>query len=98
MIKSAILAAAVCFAFVVPASAQQTAKCDQATLTKMRADIDAMTDQDKKAKSLESWTAADAAFKANNMAECNAKLGETDTGKGMGGVGGEDAGSATTTN
>ena len=81
MIKSAILAAAVCFAFVVPASAQQTAKCDQATLTKMRADIDAMTDQDKKAKSLESWTAADAAFKANNVDECNARLG--DTGKNM---------------
>ena len=63
MIKSALLATAICFAFVVPASAQQTVKCDEASLTKMRADIDALTDADKKAKSLESWTAAEAAFK-----------------------------------
>lgn len=81
MIKSALLATALCFAFVVPASAQQTVKCDEASLTKMRADIDAMTDADKKAKSLESWNAADAAFKANNVDECNARLG--DTGKNM---------------
>lgn len=88
MIKSAFLATAICFAFVVPASAQQTVKCDEASLTKMRADIDALTDADKKAKSLESWTAADAAFKANNMDECNARIG--DTGKSMqSGAGGE---------
>jgi len=88
MIKSALLATAICFAFVVPASAQQTVKCDEASLTKMRTDIDAMTDADKKAKSLESWTAADAAFKANNMDECNARIG--DTGKSMqGGAAGE---------
>ena len=36
-----------------------------------------MTDADKKAKSLESWTAAEAAFKANNVDECNARLGDT---------------------
>ncbi len=92
MIKSALLATALCFAFVVPASAQQTVKCDEASLTKMRADIDAMTDADKKAKSLESWTAADAAFKANNVDECNARL--DDTGKNMDNPGA--AGSTTT--
>ena len=81
MIKSALLATAICFAFVVPASAQQTVKCDEASLTQMREDIDAMTDKDKKAKSVESWTAADAAFKANNLDECNARIG--DTGKNM---------------
>lgn len=92
MIKSALLATAICFAFVVPASAQQTVKCDEASLTKMRADIDAMTDAEKKAKSLESWTAADAAFKANNLDECNARIG--DTGKNMDNPGA--AGSTTT--
>jgi hypothetical protein len=83
MIKSALMATAIGFAFIVPAYAQQAVfSCDEASLTQMRKDIDAMTDPDKKAKSLESWTAADAAFKANNMEECNARIG--DTGKTMG--------------
>jgi hypothetical protein len=82
MIKSALLATAISIAFVVPAFAQQAVvPCDEASLAQMRKDIDAMTDADKKAKSLESWTAAEAAFKANNMDECNARIG--DTGKNM---------------
>lgn len=81
MIKSALLATAISFAFVVPAYAQQTVKCDEASLTQMRTEIDAMTDQEKKAKSIESWDAANAAFKANNVDECNARL--DDTGKTM---------------
>jgi hypothetical protein len=90
MIKSALLATAITFAFVVPAYAQQSAvPCDEASLTQMRKDIDAITDQDKKAKSLESWTAADAAFKANNLDECNARIG--DTGKNMDQGGGAPA-------
>ncbi len=76
MIKSALLASAICFAFVVPAFAQSAVTCDEASLTKMRTEIDAMTDKDKQAKSLESWTAADAAFKANNLDECNARIGD----------------------
>jgi len=90
MLKSALLATAICFAFVVPAVAQQTVKCDEASLTQMRKDIDAMTDKEKQAKSVESWTAADAAFKANNMEDCNARIG--DTGKNM-----DQGGAATTT-
>ena len=77
MIKSALLASAICFAFVVPAFAQQTVKCDEASLTQMRKDIDTMTDKEKQAKSVESWTAAEAAFKANNLDECNARIGDT---------------------
>jgi long-subunit fatty acid transport protein len=76
MIKSALLATAICFAFIVPASAQQAVQCDEASLTKMRAEIDAMTDKDKQAMSLQSWEAADAAFKANNLDECNARIGD----------------------
>ncbi len=85
MIKSALLATAISFAFVVPAYAQSAVKCDEASLTQMRKDIDALTDQEKKAKSMESWTAADAAFKANNLDECNARMG--DTGKSLQGEG-----------
>jgi hypothetical protein len=82
MIKSALLATVISFAFVVPSFAQQAVvPCDEASLAQMRKDIDAMTDQEKKAKSLESWTAAEAAFKANNLDECNARIG--DTGKNM---------------
>ena len=54
--------------------------------------VGTITDADKKAKSLESWTAADTAFKANNIDECNARIG--DTGKNM--DKGSDAGSTTT--
>lgn len=96
MLKSALLATAICFAFVVPASAQQKINCDETSLMKMRTDIDAMTDKEKQTTTIASWEAAMAAMKANNMAECDARIGET--GKGMGGVGGDDASSATTTN
>ena len=82
MIKSALLATAIGFAFVVPAYAQQAVvPCDEASLTQMRKDIDAMTDKERQAKAVESWTAAEAAFKANNLDECNARIG--DTGKNM---------------
>ena len=92
MIKSALLATAIGFAFVVPAYAQQSAvPCDEASLTQMRKDIDAMTDKERQAKAVESWTAAEAAFKANNLDECNARIG--DTGKNM-----DSGGAATQTN
>jgi hypothetical protein len=97
MIKSAILASAICFAFVVPASAQQTVTCDQASLTKMRTDIDAITDPAKKAKAMESWTAADTAFKANNLNECNARIGDASTTIGVTGSTGTTGSSTGTT-
>lgn len=94
MLKSVILASAIGFAFVTPASAQQTVTCDEASLTKMRTDIDALTDAGKKTKAMESWTAADTAFKANNIAECNARIGEANTKLGTSATGGS---SSTTT-
>jgi hypothetical protein len=82
MIKSALMATAIGFAFIVPAYAQQAVvPCDEASLTQMRKDIDAMTDKDRQAKAVESWELANTAFKANNMEECNARIG--DTGKNM---------------
>ena len=90
MIKSALMATAVCFAFIAPAYAQQsTVPCDEASLTQMRKDIDAMTDKERQAKAVESWEAANTAFKANKLDECNERIG--DTGKNM------DAKGATTT-
>lgn len=82
MIKSALLASAISLALIVPAYAQQTkVPCDEPSLTQMRKDIDAMTDKEKQARALESWEAANTAFKANNIEECNARVG--DTGKNM---------------
>ncbi len=76
MIKTALLASAICFSLVVPVYAQQAAKCDEVSLTKMRTDIDAMTDQDKKTAAMKNWEGADAAFKANKLEECVAFLGD----------------------
>ena len=45
MIKSALLATAISFAFVVPAFAQQTVKCDEASLTEMRKNIEAAVEE-----------------------------------------------------
>jgi hypothetical protein len=91
MIKSALLATAISFAFILPASAQQVVPCDEPSLTKMRTEIDAMTDKARQAETLTAWEAAQAAFKANNLDECNARIG--DTGKSMQG---EGAGATTT--
>jgi hypothetical protein len=88
MIKTAVLASAICFAFAGSALAQSaTSKipCDEPGLTKMKADIDAMTDKGRQAEAMKSWEAANTAFKANNMDECNARIGEGD--KSMNGTG-----------
>lgn len=76
MIKTALLATAICFAFVLPASAAY--KCEEASLIQMRKDIDAMTDKEKQAKSVESWDAAMAAFKENNADACSDSIGSAD--------------------
>ena len=75
MIKSLVMASAICFAFVVPAAAQ-TAQltCDEASLTKMRADIDAMTDKEKQKASMANWEAANTAFKAQDLKTCLERL------------------------
>jgi long-subunit fatty acid transport protein len=76
MLKSALLATVISFAFILPASAQQVVPCDEPSLTKMRTEIDAMTDKAKQAETLTAWEAANTAFKANNLDECNARIGD----------------------
>ena len=75
MIKSVVMASAICFAFVVPVAAQ-TAQltCDEATLTKMRSDIDAMTDKEKQKASMANWEAANAAFQGQDLKTCLERL------------------------
>jgi hypothetical protein len=94
MLKSALLATALTFAFVVPASAQATMDCTEASLTKLRADIDAMTDKQKQAEAMKSWEAAQTAFKANKLDEC--KEGADHAGKNM--QGGDGAAPDTSNN
>ena len=81
MLKSTLLATAMCFAFIVPASAAEQIKCDEASLTKMRSQIDAMTDKDIQKTTMGNWEAAQAAMKANNMQECNDHM--ADAGKSL---------------
>ena len=91
MIKIAVLASAICFAFAGSALAQdQTTKipCDEAGLTKMRSDIDAMTDKGRQAEAMKSWEAANTAFKANDLNTCNERVGEGN--KSMNGTGGDN--------
>ena len=81
MLKSVVLASAICFAFVVPSVAQTaTFACDEAGLTEMRVRIDAMTDKEKQKISMEAWEAANVAFKANDMKTCNDRIGDSDKG------------------
>ena len=91
MIKTAVLASAICFAFAGSALAQsaQTTKipCDEPGLTKMRSDIDAMTDKGRQAEAMKSWEAANTAFKANDINTCNERVGEGS--KSMNGTGGD---------
>ena len=75
MIRSVVLASAICFAFVVPAAAQTAElNCDEATLTKMRGEIDAMTDKEKQKASMDNWEAANTAFKAQDLKTCLDRL------------------------
>lgn len=90
MLKSALLASALCLAFVAPAFAADQVACDEAGLTKLRASIDTMTDKEKQKASITAWEAAQAAMKANDTKTCNERIG--DTGKSM------EGGGATPTN
>jgi hypothetical protein len=91
MLKSAILASAVCFAFIVPASAQNAAVCDDASLTAMRTQIDSMSDKEKQKIALGNWEAANTAFKSNNVKDCNDRFAEASKSLGDAGAGGEPA-------
>ena len=76
MLKSALVAAVIGFAFIAPAYADD-AKCDEPTLTAMKVKIDAMTNKEKQTTTIAMWEKAEAAMKANNMDECTARMGDT---------------------
>jgi hypothetical protein len=76
MLKVAFAVGALGLAFVTP-SYSQTMTCDEATMTKMKTDIDAMTDKEKQAGYMKDYDAAMALMKANKMDECNAAVNGT---------------------
>jgi hypothetical protein len=76
--KKLLLASALVFAFATPSLAQSTLTCDEATMTKMKTDIDAMTDKEKQTTSLAEYEMAMADMKGNKMAECEARIRQMD--------------------
>jgi hypothetical protein len=72
MLKTTLAAAFLGLAFMAPAFAQDM-KCDEATMTKMQADMAAMTDpamKDKVAAASKEMEMAMAAMKDNKADEC----------------------------
>jgi hypothetical protein len=73
MFKSTLLAAAFGLALIVPASAEN-AKCDEATMTSMQAEIDALTDAGKKEAAMKEMQSAKDMMAANDLAGCGTHL------------------------
>jgi hypothetical protein len=73
MLKTALLAAILGMTFIAPAFADDYV-CDEATLTKMKTKVDAMTDKDKQSKSVTEWQAAMDDMKAKNLDSCKAHM------------------------
>jgi hypothetical protein len=60
-----------------PAYAADEMKCDEATMTKMQTDMDAMTDPAKKEMAMKSMEMAKTAMKDNKMDECMTQVKAT---------------------
>jgi hypothetical protein len=78
MIKSALLAAVLGLALVAPAYAQSDFKCDEASMTKKKVDIDAMTDKEKQTTSVKEWEMAMEEMKGNKLSECELRIRKMD--------------------
>jgi hypothetical protein len=74
MLKIALLAAGLGLAFVAPAYAASDAICDEATMTKIKVDIDAMTDKEKQTTSVKEWELAMEEMKGNKLTECQDRI------------------------
>jgi uncharacterized protein YmfQ (DUF2313 family) len=74
MIKSALLAAVLGLAFVAPAYAQSDFVCDEASMTKVKTDIDAMTDKEKQTTSVQEWEQALAEMKGSKLDDCQKRI------------------------
>ena len=91
MLKSTLLATVLSLAFVAPAFAANDFTCDEATMTKARADIDAMTDAEKKTTSMKEFEMALEEMKGSKLDDCQArmrKLSEKNNSGGDGEAGG----------
>jgi hypothetical protein len=91
MLKSALFAGALLVAFAAPGYAE-TYTCDEATMTKWKTSMEAMTDKEKQAGYMKSYDTAMEAMKANKMDDCNKALNET-----MSSMGKDSQGSASGT-
>ena len=73
MLKSTLLAAVFGLALIVPASAEN-AKCDEATMTAMTAEVEALTDAGKKDAAMKEMRMAKDMMTASDMDGCGTHL------------------------
>ncbi|MBC8037967.1 MAG: hypothetical protein H7X89_12205 [Rhizobiales bacterium] len=73
MLKSTLVAAAFSVALIVPAYAEN-AKCDEATMTMMTTEIEALTDAGKKEMAMAEMQKAKDMMTANDMDGCGTQL------------------------
>ena len=73
MLKSILLATVFGLALIAPASAEN-AKCDEATMTAMMAEIEALTDAGKKEAAMAEMQKAKDMMTANDMDGCGTQL------------------------
>ena len=76
MIKTALVTALLGLAMVAPSYAQDKFACDEASMTKMKTDIDGLTDAAKKDAAMKEYDLAMAAMKEKKMDECSMHGGE----------------------
>lgn len=78
MMKLLLGAAVIGLAMASPAKAMDAMKCDDASMTKMQTDMDAMADPAMKANkdmAMKHMETAKAAMKDNKMEDCSAQMG-----------------------
>ena len=77
MMKTMFAAALLGLAFTMPAYAEDEVTCDDASITKLQADIDALEDAGMKAKAMETFEMAKTALGAKNVQDCITQMQET---------------------
>lgn len=78
--KKLLLASALVLAFSAPSFAQSASEvqCDEATMTKMKADIDAMTDTAAQTAAMAEYELAMSDFKGNKITDCQTRIRQMD--------------------
>jgi polysaccharide pyruvyl transferase WcaK-like protein len=78
MIKSAILATVLGLSFIAPAYANSEFVCDEASMTKMKTFIEAMTDKEKQTTAMKELQMGSDEMKGNKLDDCQKRMRQLD--------------------